>query len=101
PAAVRPEQAQNRAGRDLEADVAEDVPVSSARAQLVDGDSHRLIPSRSARSRRNNHRKNGAPTSAVSTPRGTSAGAASVRASRSQVVRNTAPPRTATGSILR
>src|SRR5690606_31572848 len=50
---------------------------------------------------RNSNRKNGAPTIAVSTPIGISAGASSVRAPRSARHKNVAPPKTHSGRMRR
>ena len=46
-------------------------------------------------------RKNGAPTQAVTTPMGISAGACTVRAIRSAPIRKAAPPTMATGRMMR
>ena len=49
----------------------------------------------------NNHRKNGPPMSAVTTPTGISSGDISVRAARSHNTRKAAPNRAEAGSTIR
>lgn len=100
PAAVRPEESDDAPGGDLEVDSVQHDATAAHDAHAVEPHAHRSNPARSP-SLRISQRKKGAPTNAVRMPRGISVGIATVRASRSAIMRNSAPPRTVTGSIRR
>ena len=94
--AVRPEQRQPLAPFDRERDTVDD-PGARGLDRDVGGADHgptvRVVRSTSA--------KNGAPTKAVTTPIGSSAGASAVRATTSASTRNAAPTAIDSGTITR
>src|SRR5579863_1651958 len=93
---VRADQAEPAARGDGEVDVIDGEVVAIANREPVDVDPHadRL-------DWRRTNRKNGAPTKAVTTPSGTSAGASAVRATRSARMRKLAPTTTESGRMRR
>src|SRR5688500_4071163 len=106
PGAVRPDRAHPRARRYLERDVAEDLLPAETHGHTRYLQRHRvLVPSEvhadRPPARRRASTKNGAPTNAVMTPIGISAGATAVRARRSTRMRNEAPKRTESGNTWR
>src|SRR5690606_7561727 len=107
--AVRADDREPAAGRGGEPDVGEHRPAAETHAQAAHlhpgrpgedrwcGRAHtpsRLVARRTAM-------KNGAPTNAVTTPIGSSAGASASRATRSARTRKAAPPSSESGSTVR
>ena len=105
---VRPDRAHPGARRHLEGDVSEDLLTAESDAEPLDVERDRSVADVEQRGhaallpvRRSAIRKNGAPTNAVMTPIGISAGATAVRATRSTRIRNDAPNRTESGRTCR
>ena len=111
PAPFGPDQGQQLAGADLEVDAVEDAAAAEVDAEAAGRRTSGAPDATGGRARRRcgphltpsrpgwpgcgaaSQKKNGLPTSAVSTPSGTSAGSAIVRAARSPTTSSTAPPR--------
>src|ERR1022692_2622583 len=98
PGAVRPDQADPLPGGDREADRVKRDRAAEPHPHVGYRDHAKSCLARRDRS---TNRKNGAPTAAVMTPIGTSAGAWTVLAAMSASTRNAAPPIMEAGSTTR
>src|ERR1022692_2802360 len=96
--AVRPDQADPFPGGHCDADRVERHGAAEPDPKIIDRDHAKSCLARRDRS---TNRKNGAPTAAVMTPIGTSAGAWTVLAAMSASTRNAAPPIMEAGSTTR